>query len=422
LYRDTLPNGLEVISYVDHRLPMVDVALVCRSGAICDQEGKRGLASATAGLMTRGTSTMSADSVASIVEFLGAEFDGDCNYDHSTISLRLLAKDLPTGLDLLRDAVRNPSFDSLEAERGRAEALNGIRQMLDYPGARVNLELRPLLFPGHPYGHSPWGDTASFKSMTRQDVIAFHRTWYVPNNCFILAVGDLERQDLLKMISARFGDWPRAALPEVKLPELAFPAKLRVKVITRPDMNQTYVMFGQPGISLADTDWLATGLATTILGGGALASRLGDAVREKEGLAYDVRCYFDQDRRRGAFWASVQTAKPKDAVAIMFREIEKMRKDGATQRELTDAENYFAGSYPIRFSSNQGKLAEVIRIELNQLGLDWMDKYPATVRAVTLDQVNRAARDRLHPGQYVMVVMGNVTKDDLGLSDVEWIE
>jgi zinc protease len=106
----------------------------------------------------------------------------------------------------------------------------------------------------------------------------------------------------------------------------------------------------------------------------------------------------------------------------MFREIEKMQKDGAKKNELADAQNYFAGSYPIRFSSNQGKLYEVINIELHQLGLDWVDKYPGKIRAITIDEVNRAARERLHPGQYVMVVMGNVKKEDLGLSDVEWIE
>jgi|GEM_PF-3768864 zinc protease len=111
-----------------------------------------------------------------------------------------------------------------------------------------------------------------------------------------------------------------------------------------------------------------------------------------------------------------------DAIAIMFREIERMQKGGATKGELADAQNYYAGSYPIRFSSNQGKLYEAMNIELYQLGMDWVDKYPGRIRALTLDDINRAARDRLHPGQYVMVVMGNAVKEDLGLTDVEWIE
>jgi zinc protease len=420
--RDTLPNGLAVVSYVDHRLPMTDIAFVCRSGSASDPEGKWGLANGTVTLMTRGTKTMTADSVASIVEFLGAQFNGYAGNDNSTISLRVLAKDLVTGLDLMTDAVRNPSFEVKEVERARAEGLAAVREMSDYPMARVMVEFYQTLFPGHPYAHQTIGDTGSLMAITRENLIAFHKNHYVPNNCFVVAVGDFDRPELLKMIQARFGDMTRGEVPEVKAPDMPFPGKLRVKLINRPDMNQTYIMFGHPGIANSDSDRLATNLAAHILGGGALASRIGDAVREEAGLAYEVRTVFDQDRLRGAFWAWVQTAKPKEAIAIMFREIERMQKDGAKKSELEEAQNYFAGSYPIRFSSNQGKLYEAINIELFQLGLDWADKYPGKIRALTLDQVNRAARERLHPGHYVMVVMGNVKKEDLGLSDVEWIE
>jgi zinc protease len=422
LYRDTLPNGLAVVSYVDHRLPMTDIAFVCRSGSASDPSGKWGLANGTVTLMTRGTKTMTADSIASIVEFLGAQFNGYAGNDNSIISLRVLSKDLVTGLDLLTDAVRNPSFDAKEVERARAEGMAAVREMSDYPLARVMVDFYATAFPGHPYAHQTIGDTISLMAITRADLVAFHKNQYLPNNCFIVAVGDFDRPELLKMIQARFGDMARGEVPEVKAPEMPFPSKLRVKLIARPDMNQTYVMFGHPGIAYSDSDRLATNLAAHILGGGALASRIGDAVREEAGLAYEVRTVFDQDRLRGAFWAWVQTARPKEAIAIMFREIEQMQKDGVKKSELDDAQNYYAGSYPIRFSSNRGKLYEAINIEFYQLGLDWVDKYPGKIRALTLDAVNRAARERLHPGQYVMVVMGNVTKEDLGLGDVEWIE
>jgi zinc protease len=422
LYRDTLSNGLAVVSYVDHRLPMTDIALVCRSGSASDPESKWGLANGTVTLMTRGTKAMTADSVASIVEYLGAQFYGYAGNDNSTISLRVLSKNLKTGLDLLADAVRNPSFEAKEVERARAQGLAQVREMSDDPMARVSVEFYQTLFPGHPYAHQTIGDTMSLVKITRDDLIAFHKNQYLPNNCFVVAVGDFERPELLAMLQARFGDLARGDVPEAKAPDMTFPSRLRVKLINRPDMNQTYIMFGHPGIAYSDSDRLAVNLATHILGGGALASRIGDAVREEAGLAYEVRTAFDQDRLRGAFWGWVQTAKPKEAIAIMFREIEKMQQGGATKSELEDAQNYYAGSYPIRFSSNQGKLYEAINIELHHLGMDWVDKYPDKIRALTLDEVNRAAHERLHPGQYVMVVMGNVKKEDLGLTDVEWIE
>jgi zinc protease len=159
-----------------------------------------------------------------------------------------------------------------------------------------------------------------------------------------------------------------------------------------------------------------------ILGGSAMSSRLGISVREEGGLAYDVRCYFDRNRYVGAYRASVQTARPKEAIEKMLREIRLMHDSGATRAELERAHNYYTGSFPLSYSSTGGKVSQVTTQELYGLGLDWVERFPERVKAVTLEQVNAAARGRLHPGQYIMVIVGPVTKDDLGLTDVEWIE
>jgi zinc protease len=197
---------------------------------------------------------------------------------------------------------------------------------------------------------------------------------------------------------------------------------VKVKLVTRPDMNQTYVEFGHPGISMLDRDMLTTRLMSYILGGGAMSSRMGMAVREEAGLAYDVRCWFDRQTLRGAFHATVQTAKPKDAIRLMLHEIQAMHDSGAIAAEVQKAHNYYTGSFPLTYSSNSGKQNQVTALELYRLGLDWLDAFPDRVRAVTLGDVNKAARDHLRPGDYVMVIMGPVTKDDLGLTGVEWIE
>lgn len=422
LYRDSLPNGLVVLTYEDHRLPTAAVSLVCRSGAACDPKDKAGTAAMMADLLTRGTATMSGDSVKSVVEFLGARFSGGADYDDCTIDVRALSKDLGTALNLMADAVLHPAFDAKELELARSRMLSDAQGIADDPGSEVSYDFGKLLYGDKPYGRLTGGDTLSLPLIKREDVVAFYGTYVRPNNCFVVAVGDINRKDFVAELQKRLAAWSPAPVPALTVPALAMPDRVRVKVITRPDMNQTYVEFGHPGIRGADQDMLATRLMAFILGGSPMSSRLGINVREKGGLAYDVRCWYDRSRLEGAFHATVQTAKPKEAIALMLREIKVMYDSGATQQELEKAHNYYTGSFPLTYASTGGKLGQVRTMELYGYGMDWLDKFPDKVRAVTLDEVNKAARDHLAPGKYWMVVLGPVTKADLGLTDVEWIE
>jgi predicted Zn-dependent peptidase len=422
LYRDSLPNGLVVLTYEDSRLPWMNVALVCRSGAAYDPTGKAGLAGLTASTMTRGTSTISGDSVSSIIEFLGARLEPDVNYDRAGITMQMLSRDLNQGLDLLAELVQHPGFTAKEFIRERDRALVDARQELESPMGQVGLEFNRLLFPGHPYGSPVNGDTVTLPQLSREDLVAFHQALFKPNNCFVVGVGDITRQQFLAMVSQRFGNWAPGPVPELRIPELANLGKLKVKLIPRPDMNQSYVELGHLGIAMGDSDMMATRLMAYALGGSPISSRLGLSVREEGGLAYDVRCYYDRNRLVGAYRATVQTAKPRVAIEKITREIQTMHDKGAMPEELEEGVSYLTGSFPLTYSSSSGKLARVIEQETYQFGMNWLERYPFQVRAVKLEQVNDAARRHLNPGKYLLVVMGNVTREDLGLTDVEWIE
>jgi zinc protease len=422
LYRDSLPNGLIILTFEAPSLPIIDFGFVSRSGSACDPDQKGGVANLTTALLNRGTTTMSGDSIASIIEYLGADYNDGTGLDQCGISLRVLSKDERIGLDLLTAMVRNPAFDLKEIEQAKSLQAAGVRRAFDNPPFVVRSAFEQLLYAGHPYHNNPNGDTLTIPGLQRSDVQAFYQTWFVPNNCFIIAVGDIKRQSFRALVKSRFGDWQPGKVPQLQVPELKYPDKLKVKLITRLDMNQTYVQFGHPGISITDPDMLATRLGDYILGGSPLSSRLGIAVREKEGLAYDVRSVFDRNKYPGAFWASVQTARPREAIQLMLSQIRMMHDSGATQTEMDKEHNYYTGSFPLTYSSNRDKLFSAGTIELYRLGLDWLDRFPDRVRAITLDQVNAAMRKHLSPGNYYMVVMGNVTRDDLGLKDVEWIE
>ncbi|MBM3314971.1 insulinase family protein [candidate division WOR-3 bacterium] len=422
LFRDSLPNGLVVLTYEDHRLPMTDVALVCRSGASFDPEGLAGAAALCAHLLARGTPGVSGDSISSLVEFLGAQFEGSADHDHAVLRLRVLSKDLDQGLDLLAAGARTPDFSEKELKLARDQFLSGARRRYDHPQHVVTSELVRLLFPGHPYAWPAAGDTGTLPAVTRDDVVSFHRRHLVPNNCYLVAVGDVDRQTVIDKVRTRFGDWQPAPVPALSAATPAWPEGIRVKVITRPDLNQSYVHLGHPGLSVHAPDMLAARLMSYVLGGAPLSSRLGLTVREEGGLAYDVRCWFARDELDGGFHATVQTRDPRPAIEMMLAEIRKMRGSGATRAELLKAHNFFTGSFPLTYSSNRGKLDMVITQELRRFGDDWLTRFPDDVRAVTIDQVNQAARDRLRPESLFLVVMGPLTREELGLTGVEYID
>jgi zinc protease len=422
LYRDSLPNGLIVLTYEDPRLPTSAVSLACRSGATSDPEGKSGTAAMMADLLTQGTTTMSGDSVKSIVEFLGARFSGGAEDDYCGVNIRSLSKDLSVTLDLLADAVLNPAFAAAELEIARSRMLADARSVFDDPGSEVSYTFGKLVFGDKSYGRLTRGDTTSIPSLRREDIVAFHRVHFRPNNCFVVAVGDVNRSEFVAAIEQRLGSWTPSPVTRPSPFAAPFPDRIKVKLITRTDMNQTYVEFGHPGITATDSDWLATRLMSYILGGSPLSSRLGITVREEAGLAYDVRCWFDRNALPGAYHATVQTAKPKEAIEKMMHDIQVMCDSGATRAELEKAHNYFTGSFPLSYANTMGKLTQVRTMELHGYGMDWLDRFPDKVRAVTLQDVNKAARDNISPGKYWMVILGPVTKEELGLEDVDWLE
>lgn len=422
LHRDSLPNGLVVLTYEDHSVPAVDVRLACRSGAARDPENKSGLAGLVADMLWRGSATMDDDSVAAELEFLGARHSSGTDYDYSVVDLKVLTEHLGRGLELLFGGVLSPGFDPLVFERVRASALSSARRTHDSPRAVSMMEFDRLLFAGHPYGRPAGGDTADIQALSLDDARGFHRLNYVPNNCFVVVVGDVAPAEAVRLVAELTAGWQPAEIPALAPPGPTVPTGLRVRLVERPDLTQSYVTLGHPGISMTHPEMLATRLMAYILGGSALGSRFGDAVREQGGLAYDVRCWFDRRSLPGAFRATVQTADPATAIGKMREEIRRMHGEGPTARELAGAKQYYTGSFPLGYSSSGGKLRLVTEAELHGLGSDWLDRFPAMVSNLELDELKQAAARQLDPDNCYITVIGNVTRQELELPGATWLD
>ncbi len=414
--RWVLSNGLTVLFVERHAVPAVQARLVIKTGAVADPVGKTGLAALTAGVLTKGTGARSAVEIAEAVDFIGAALDADAADDVSSVSLTVLKKDLPVGLSLMTDVALRPSFPAAEVERVRRETLSAIQAAKDNPEAVAEKSFAPLVFGQHPYGRPVEGLEATVSALTREEAVAFHRTYYRPNNAVLVLVGDLTAKEARRIARTAFGAWEKKAIPPVTVPAIVPVRERRVSLIDR-DLTQATVVLGHVGIARSDPDFYAVTVMNYILGGGSFSSRLMARIRDDEGLVYGISSGYDAKQYPGAFSVGLQTKTESVPVAIreVIEEIAKIRADGVTEAELEAAKNYLAGSFPLRYETNSRLASLLGMVEVYGLGLTYFEDYPRKIRAVTLDDVRRVASARLDPERYVLVVVGRTGEITLDL-------
>jgi zinc protease len=405
--RWVLSNGLTVLFVERHAVPAVQARLVIKTGAVADPVGKTGLAALTAGVLTKGAGARSAVEIAEAVDFIGATLDADAADDASSVSLTVLKKDLHVGLSLMTDVALRPSFPAAEVERVRRETLSAIQAAKDNPEAVAEKSFAPLVFGQHPYGRPVEGLEATVSTLTREEAVAFHRTYYRPNNAVLVLVGDLTRKEARRIARTAFGAWEKKAIPPVTVPAIAPVRERRVSLIEK-DLTQATVVLGHVGIARSDPDFYAVTVMNYVLGGGSFSSRLMARIRDDEGLVYGISSGYDAKQYPGAFSVGLQTKTESVPVAIreVIEEIAKIRAEGVTEAELEAAKNYLAGSFPLRYETNSRLASLLGMVEVYGLGLTYFEDYPRKIRAVALDDVRRVATARLDPERYVLVVVG----------------
>ncbi|MEO0115647.1 MAG: pitrilysin family protein [candidate division WOR-3 bacterium] len=422
--RDSLTNGLVIITTEDHKLPMLEIRAVIKAGSGNDPKGKEGLANLVCRLLVRGTKNRTLDKINSAIEFVGGELSEFTDKDNSAINLRVLTKDLDLAIDLLVDLLLNPTFPDSEIVKLKDEIIGTIARSEEEPDEIGRKAFFQLLFPNHPYGHPVIGYPSAIKAITKQDILDFYQRYYTPNNSFIVAVGDFSHKALVEKIADKLNNWQRKDVPELLIPTPSPFPKPTVKIINKPEINQAYIFLGFLGLKENAPDLFAARVMNFILGGSALSSRLGISVREKGGLAYDVGSYFERNLYPGAYIFSTQTKIDNTQIVIdkILAEIRKMRNEGITQKELAKAQKFYTGNFPLTFDSFSDKVNLISRIERYRLGLDYINKFNERVQSLTIEQINEAAKNHLFPDNYLLVIVGNVTQSDIKLNDVNWVK
>lgn len=413
--RRQTPNGITVLLVERHGLPIISIQMLIRAGSMNDPEPLGGVANLVANLLDEGTTTRSSAQIAEEVDFMGARLDASAGADASTASLTVLKKDLAKGLAILADIVRRPSFPAAEIERKRQQTLGAIIAQQDDPAAVAEKAFQNVIFQNHPYHRPVEGTEATVPKIQRADITKFYDTYYRPNNAILAVVGDVTEAELMALVDAEFGGWEARDVPPVTAPSPNLPERRRMEVIDR-SLTQASLVMGHVGIQRNNPDYYAVVVMNYILGGGGFSSRLLKKIRDEQGLVYGIASHFDARVHPGSFEVSLQTktATADEALAGVLAELERIRREKVTAQELTEAKEFLVGSFPLRMETNARMAALLSQIEFYGLGRSYFDDYPDKIRAVTADDVLRAAQRYLHPDKLTLVAVGR--KAELQLS------
>jgi zinc protease len=404
--------GIEAWLVEDHSLPIVTIHFAFPGGAALDPPGKGGLAVMASSLLNEGAGPYDAAAFKTRLEDLVINLRFAASRDEIDGSLRTLKKNLGEALELLRFALTAPRFESVAIDRVRGEIVSSLARQAESPHVLSNRIWMRDAFEDHPYGGNVYGTLHSVGTINRDDLVGFVVQGLRRAGLVIGAVGDLTQHEVAALVDQVFRELPGGA-SDRSVPETR-PAENGGLLITRRAVPQSAVTFGQIGLKRDDPDWYSARVINEILGGGGFRGRLMKEIREKRGLAYGASTELVSFRRAGLILGSVATANARVAqsIALIRAEWRRMRDEGPSETELNDAKAYLIGSFPITLDTSERVASLLVEMQIEKLGIDYLDRRAALFDAVTLDRARDLARRLLDPDGLSFAVVG----DPVGLT------
>ena len=404
-----LSNGIRVFAYENFASPAVVVSGYLDVGARDETPDKAGLASFASDCLMRGTGRYSYEQIFELTESIGANLSVSSGMHSTGFFSKSLTEDMPFMLDMLSDVIRRPTFPAEEVEKERGEWLSTLEERANSTRARASMAFSELCYPDtHPYHYSVDGYPNTAQAITRDDVVKFHRDYYAPQGMVIVVVGAVKASEACERVSAAFGDWQAARPSRDGMPSSPRVSGQPRRHISMPGKSQTNLMWGFPGPSRYEPDWISCSLMNSILGQFGMYGRLGESVRKEEGLVYYIGSRFEGGPGPGAWYISAGT-NPNTVdrvVEISVAEVRRIRERKVKAAELDDNKSYFVGILPLQMETNEGIAGNIANMVRYDLGLDYLLHYPERVGAITLADIRASAQKWLDPDNFVLVTAG----------------
>jgi zinc protease len=407
--REVLANGVVLITQHTVTHPAVTIYATLEAGSGHDPDAKLGLANFTARVIDRGTNSRDTSVIAATLDDRGVSLSTGVTRHLLSLSCTCLTEDLEAIIELLADIIREPAFPADQVERRRGSIITGLRQDEDNPSAVATDELMAQLYGRHhPYGRPGRGTVGSVEAVSREDLVQFHQSHVSPAGLRLVVAGDVEGARVANAVVAAFGDWTHEPAAPLSPSRVAMASGRTAERKAVPGKPQCDVAYGFTTLARHDPQYYALVIMNNALGQYALGGRLGDNIRERQGMAYYVFSSFDANVVEGPLVvrAGVSPANVERTIAAIDEELSRMARDGITEVELADSRRYLVGSMPRVLETNFGIATFLHNAEFYELGLDFDQRIPDLLGAVTIDDVNAAARTFLDPARATIVVAG----------------
>lgn len=396
------PKGVQAWLVEEHTVPVIAVSFAFEGGSAQDPAGKAGTANLLSGLLDEGAGDLDSEAFQTALDDASIDLSFDASRDVFSGSLRTLSENRDEAVRLTRLALTAPRFDAEPVERIRAQILTGIVADERDPGEIANREMMEAVFGTHPYADPNEGTIDSLSAVTVDDLRTYKNKILARDNLKVAIVGDIDAAEAGAMLDALFGDLPVKA-NRIGIDDVA-PRTARTIDVTLP-IPQAVIQIAGNGLKRDDPDFITASVASYILGGGSFSSRLYKEIREKRGLAYSVWLGLIPLDHAGLWFAGTSTRADKadEVVALIESEVKRFAEEGPTEEELADAKAYLIGSYPLRFDTSTDIADQLLAIQLDKLGIDYIEKRNDLIAAVTIDDIRRVSK-RLFSGEDRVVV------------------
>lgn len=402
----TSPGGITAWLVEDHTIPLVAMDFSFTGGSAGDPADRQGLANFLSGMLDEGAGKLDSAAFQRRIQDLSVRMSFDAGRDNFYGSLETLTANRAAAFDLLRLALNKPRFDAAAVQRVRSQFLLGIKNDAEDPEQIANDAWMHTIFGAHPYGRSSDGNTDGIKAVTAADLHALTKRLFARDGLYVAVVGDIDAKTLKGELDRVFGSLPeKSGMPKVA-PATPILGPI-VQIIPR-DIPQSVIRFGSKGIPRSDPDFIAAYVMNFILGDGSFGSRLTDQVRVKRGLAYSIYTTLYPLDHAALFYGGTATvnAHAAETLKILKQVLRRMADKGPTARELAAAKTYLTGSYALRFDSDRKIARQLLVIQREKLGIDYVKKRNSLIDAVSLNDVKRMARRIINTHALVVTVVG----------------
>ncbi len=403
----TSPGGIKAWLVEEKAIPLMAMNFSFRGGSAEDPPGKEGVSEFLTGMMDEGAGNVLAEDFQKRRDELAFRMSFSADTDYFEGKFQTLTRNRDAAAELFKLAITAPRFDPEPLERVRQQFLLNLRDKNQDPQNIAWQDWMESILPGDAYSRPSEGTEASVSAITADDLRAAHRRIFNRATLQVAVVGDITAAELAPLLDRVFGGLPEAAVEDITLPPAKPQSGPKLQVIDR-DMPQSVIVFGHEGILRSDPDFIPAFVMAGILGSGGLSSLLSEEIREKRGLTYGVSFNLAPMKRVGLYAGMMQTknASAGEALTVIRDVLAAFAETGPTQAQLDEAKTFLTGSYGLRFSSNSAIATQLLGIQQENLGIDYVERRNALVEAVTLDQVKEQARRLLHPDRLIVTVVG----------------